>query len=223
MRSRGFRSRKIPEGVRFAAAVARVFTSSRRRVHFRRRRRPLQPSDREGGLPGRPGRVGRLVAEQRAERRAERQAESSASTTGGNGRRTSPKCAFAITASRSGFGMPLLFVLPSAARRVHRLEQLLELQRRADLAAEAGVSPRRRSRTCAGCRLDHDDSPAAATTPPCPARNPTYPVDHLEALGLRTVDVGRGDRSRSARRRTRSPRTRRSCRRSSSGTGRARR
>src|SRR5436190_14843383 len=35
---------------------------------------------------------------------------------GGNGRRTVSKCAFAITASRSGFGMPFRFVLPSAAR-----------------------------------------------------------------------------------------------------------
>src|SRR3954454_11948010 len=35
---------------------------------------------------------------------------------GGNGRRTVSKCAFAITASRNGFGMPFRFVLPSAAR-----------------------------------------------------------------------------------------------------------
>ena len=34
---------------------------------------------------------------------------------GGNGSRTVSKCAFAITASRSGFGIPLRFVLPSAA------------------------------------------------------------------------------------------------------------
>ena len=34
---------------------------------------------------------------------------------GGNGSRTSSKCAFAITARRSGFGMPFLFVLPSFA------------------------------------------------------------------------------------------------------------
>src|SRR5439155_2980264 len=34
---------------------------------------------------------------------------------GGNGSRTVSKCVFAMTASRSGFGMPFRFVLPSAA------------------------------------------------------------------------------------------------------------
>ena len=116
------------------------------------------------------------------------------SQAGGKGRRTSSKWAFAITARRSGFGMPFLFVLPSLARREHRLDQALEAAERGGSRSGSGRPRRPRSRTCAAC--------PARRAPPRRLRRElavaglegrASPDDDLEALGLVRVDVRGGD------------------------------
>ena len=61
------------------------------------------------------GLVGRLEAEQAAERRAEGEAERAGATRGGRADERRRSGGFAMTASRSGFGIPFLFTLPSSA------------------------------------------------------------------------------------------------------------
>src|SRR5436305_14779458 len=60
-------------------------------------------------------------------------------SAGGNGSCTVSKCDLAITASRSGLGIPLRFVLPSAASVNIVSNQRLKPQRRAHLQQKARV------------------------------------------------------------------------------------
>ncbi len=73
-------------------------------------RRSEGERDRRGGLAV----VLRFVVQQAADR-APIARPAFCTQEGGNGSRTSSKWASAITASRSGFGIPFRFVLPSAA------------------------------------------------------------------------------------------------------------
>ena len=113
--------------------------------------------------------------------------------SGGNGRRTVSKCERAITASRSGFGSPLRLVLPSGSEREHRLDQRLELERRAHLADEprpalAGVPEAMRRAGRHGQDLARAGDQLPVADPEAEAA-----FEHLEALALIGVHVRGGD------------------------------
>ena len=75
----------------------------------------------------------------------------------------------------------------------HRLEEPLELERRADLAAEAGPCVAGVAEAVHGARLDGDDLSGAGDDLRAPVPELERALEHLEALALVRVDVRGGD------------------------------
>ena len=102
------------------------------------------------------------------ERRAERKAIL-CNIAGGNGNRTVSKWAFAITASRSRFGIPFRFVLPSfaSAKIVSSSDSNCSAGR---ISATKCASPGRRSRTVR--RAGRNRQPLARAGDQPPAADP---------------------------------------------------
>ena len=109
------------------------------------------------------------------------------------GSRTSSKWWFAITASRIGFGMPFLFVLPAAAS-----EYIVAISR-SNWSAGVTVQTKRTSSSpafqnlCAVPGSTVDGLAGAELDRLLAAPHAERPREHLEALGLERVHVRRGD------------------------------
>jgi len=111
------------------------------------------------------------------------------SEAGGNGRRTVSKCAFAITASRNGFGIPLLVRLSLRGEGEHRLDQRLELERGPYLAEETCLALAGIPEAMGGARRDHGDVAWSCEERLLADAEAEHAFEHLEALRLKGVHV----------------------------------
>ena len=103
------------------------------------------------------------------------------------------KCAFAITASRSGFGMPLPFVLPSAASANIVSNRAARTAARAAPRRRSAPRRRPRSRTCERCPPERShDLPALLVCSSRPRRKPTVPRRTSKRSSWEGVHVGCG-------------------------------
>ena len=88
---------------------------------------------------------------------------------------------------------PLAIRLPVGGEPEHRLDQRLELERRADLGAEARGALARVPELVRRARLDHEGLADAGDVPLASDLEAERALDDLEGLRLVRVDVRRGD------------------------------
>ena len=156
---------------------------------------PLSELDPErGGRLGRGvRRVDRLVAEEPSERRAERERRAAAGSPAGTAAARCRSARCAITASRSGFGMPFRFVLPSAASA--NIVSISDSNCSAGRISQTkcAISSPAFQNLCGVPAGTVRRWPGPATSFLRPTLKPTRAAEHLEALLLARVDVRRGD------------------------------